>query len=853
MNRRQEKVSGVNGGSMQPGDLVRAREATWRVAGMRRYARVRAMRLVGVDRANRARAWTLLAPFDDVARVENAWWPHVVSRRRWMRGLGALLAEAQAREVPASVVSADVTLLPHQLDPLLALLRGETSRVLVADEVGLGKTVQAVLIVRELRARGRAERVLVVTPAGLRDQWRSELRARGGLASCLADAEWLAAMRKALPADVNPWGMAGVYVASLDFIKQEDVLHGLDRLSWDVVVADEAHALAAGSDRARAVQRIARRSRCVVLLTATPHSGSEVDFNTLCGIGGLGGIGRVEADELVMFRRARSAIGRRGRRVHVLRVAPNEDERRLHELLERYVKRVEGCTRAGDPARLAMAVLRKRACSSAWALERSLRRRWLSIAERGVEPEQVRLPFWSLPEEARGEEADDEEPAAVLGAIGLPVRQERAWLTLLSEVARRASRAESKLAAIGRLLRRTAAGGEAAVVFTEYRDTLMHIGDVLRRGAISCAVLHGGLGAEARRRALEQFVRGDVRVLLTTDAAGEGLNLQQRCRVVVQVEMPWNPIRVEQRIGRVDRIGQQRTVHAWQLIARDTYEERVALVLREKLRRIRGVLGDDGGSSLSVGASVLRRGESEDARRMAERLVWMRKLVRSAPRSLERRLPWVTFVRARDSGRGALANLGPGLVCLWRVRFRAADGALVETRVVALHLSVPLSLEAGRGAVSGVLDEWRGAMERVVGAVSGRACDEVWRGERVWRERWLARDAAIAALVQEDGGGLEQPSLFGEFAPPVREWRRGRREDEEEDQGQGQDRKEDEQEHEEEQEHRQRQKHEQGQEQGQRQEQRQAREAHEGDVRGVAADSQLVMVLAVVSGRKAAA
>jgi superfamily II DNA or RNA helicase len=862
------------------------------------------VRLIGVDRVNRARDCTLLAPFDEVVRVEGAWRPRVVSRRRWMRAFGELVAEAQSRDVPLSAAGADAALLPHQLDPLLALLRGEASRLLIADEVGLGKTVQAVLIVRELAARGRADRVLIVTPAGLRDQWQGELRERGGLTSHVADAEWLAAMRRELPGDVNPWGMRGLHVTSLDFIKQADVLHGLDRLSWDVLVIDEAHALAAGSDRAAAAQRLARRSRYVVLLTATPHSGSTADFETLCGTGaagagtrageeagqdddgdrvgddgGGGRSGSGSGDRLLMFRRARA---RGGRRVHVLRVRPTDDERQLHELLERYVRRVERQTSAGDPARLAMAVLRKRACSSAWSLERSLRRRWLLVAERGAEPEQGRLPFWSLPEEVRGDQADDDEPVGILGAAGLPVRHEKAWLTLLGEVARRAARGDSKIAALRRLLRRTAAAGESVVVFTEYRDTLTHIADVLRRTeSIAAALLHGGLGAEGRRLALGRFVRGEVRVLLTTDAAGEGLNLQQRCRVVLQMELPWNPIRIEQRVGRVDRIGQRRTVHAWQLVSSGTYEERVLRSVTDRLSRIREAIGDQGGvvagalrragiggeagdeaggeapgqaaggrvADPALLACSLRRVVSEEAREMVERLTRVRRLV-EAPRlhgtrvrSIEERAPWVAFVRSVR--RGPFRDLAPGLVCLWRVQYRATDGSLVETRLVPLQVPVwlPRRMVGTRAAVVGAaLREWREAMQCVIDRPVDRVCRELCEVERPWRAREQARDAAIAQLLRSQEAGLEQPSLFGEFAPAAPLWKRASRGGDDVEDGDGSEAGEDEDGNEDEDEREEEEEAEAG---------RARRWAGRGGVarEGIAAESRLLMVLVISPSR----
>lgn len=812
--------------AIRAGDLVRARESTWRVMGSRSYARVRAVRLVGVDDGNRARDCTLFMPFDDVERVGVVWKPRVVSRRRWMRALAELLIDAQPRDVPGSVAQADVVLQPYQLDPVLTMLRGEASRVLVADDVGLGKTVQAAVLVKELGVRGRAERVLVLVPAGLRDQWRQELRERAGLTARMADAEWLASAVRELPPDVNPWSLPGLYLASLDFIKQDDVLRGAGRVCWDVVVVDEAHGLGGGSERAVAAARLAGRSRFVLLLTATPHNGSAVDFETLRRIGvverdrpsarsALDGDARGGGDPLVIFRRSRLVAGRGvGRRhEHVLRVALTEDERRMHELLTRYVRRVKSRTDPSDAARLAMVVLQKRACSSAWSLARSVARRWRLIAEQvqpegeGSHPEQVALPFWSLPGDDEGTGEGDEEPGRVLGAVGLPVRHERVWLSILAEVARRAARAESKIRAVARLLRRTAAGGESAVVFTEYRDTLAHLASRLDR-SVATVMLHGGLGVEARRVVLARFGSGEARVLLTTDAAGEGLNLQGRCRVVAQVELPWNPTRVEQRIGRVDRLGQSRTVHAWQLVSVGTYEQRVLERLRDRLERIGAAMGEES-------VVPVRRDESELSRRVAGRLRVMR-AVRSGVgrsargelrRAIERRPPWVTFVRHGD--RGPFRSYAPGLLCLWRVRIYSAGAVLIETRVVLVHVPWPMEIARNECALqlqqppspclpptdpsspdlplprasppsderspsrthrlrrlammSELLAACREPMRRIVALEAQRACVQVWEAERAWRERWRARDAAIAACMEADGHEEAQPLLFPEF------------------------------------------------------------------------------------------
>ena len=629
-------LSGEAAQSIAAGDLVRVREGVWRVMEVRTFAppasvRTRTLKLIGADALNRWQPCTLLEPFDQPRRVEAAQAPRVVSRARWMRTCAALIAASPPSECPATIADAQVTLMPHQIDPVLAVLRGRASRLLLADAVGLGKTIQAALLVRELRARGCADRVLILTPSGLREQWRQELWHRTGLRADIIDAASLAARTRDVPPDVNPWSLPGISIVSLDFIKQPSVLRGASTIVWDILIADEAHNLNEGTGRLAAVNLLARHSRHVVLLTATPHHGSDDAFATLCGIGrssNTAAAARVtattsasecdvdaeadaEADPIAIFRRTRQTMGMaRTRKVHVLRVMPTRQERRLHTLLARYVRRVE-CECGGGgadadgaiTASLAMSILLKRASSSAWSLERSLRRRLALLDDRALtasddQPEtQPPLPFGDddhTDHDDHGDRADDVadgEPAHVLGAPGLrSMRIERAWLTLLIEASRNASRAESKPHALARLLRRCR---EPALIYTEYRDTLTHLVRTLPDASSSShALLHGGLGADDRRTALARFASGDARILLTTDAAGEGLNLHHRCRLVINVELPWNPNRLEQRIGRVDRLGQTRTVHAIHLVAVGTAEEPMLTRLTTRITRIAATLGD---------------------------------------------------------------------------------------------------------------------------------------------------------------------------------------------------------------------------------------------------------------------
>ena len=189
--------------------------------------------------------------------------------------------------------------------------------------------------------------------------------------------------------------------------------------------------------------------------------------------------------------------------------------------------------------------------------------------------QQLRLPI-----DFRGEaDAADEAPAWQAAIALRDSALERRLLTSLAEAAQTAASSETKLSALVRLLNRI---GEPVIVFTEYRDTLAHVALAIRRQVV---VLHGGLSRHERAAALETFAAGGRAILLATDAAGEGLNLQRKCRTVINLELPWNPMRLEQRIGRVDRIGQHRTVHAFHLIAAGTGEQRLLADLREKIAR----------------------------------------------------------------------------------------------------------------------------------------------------------------------------------------------------------------------------------------------------------------------------
>ena len=383
---------------------------------------------------------------------------------------------------------------PFQLEPALVVVRGRASRLLLADEVGLVKTIQAGLILAELWARGEADRALVLTPAGLRHQWAQELRNRFALEVDVLDATELARQVASLPRGLNPWTIPRIRIVSFDFIKRPEILHALQPITWDVLIADEAHLISGDSDRGMSVRALAARSRRVVLATATPHAGDDRLFQTLCATGRLAG--QEPPDPIVLFRRSRASVGLPAhRRSHVLYVTLTDDERRMHVLLDQYTRRVwlEASVRKDEGAFLAITVLKKRALSSARALALTVARRLIHLSPQTDDSWQARLPLTD-------EEPEDAAPDRLLAAPGLAsVRHERAWLGAIQTAAISASHEESKLRRLRRLLHRI---GEPLIVFTEYRDTLAQLVRVLG-GTRSCSVLHGGL---ARQAAWQQSV-----------------------------------------------------------------------------------------------------------------------------------------------------------------------------------------------------------------------------------------------------------------------------------------------------------------------------------------------------------
>jgi superfamily II DNA or RNA helicase len=553
----------------QIGEAVRVRGARWTIRGTEAWPDCSLLHLSSSRVLERSR--TLLTPFDRPVRTPVAERARRIGPRRWLHAVRRFEASLVPFGGARTAASASLRLLPHQFEPLLSVLRHGTTRLLIADDVGLGKTIQAGLVLSELAARADGFRALVLVPASLRDQWARELEEHFSVVPSVADAHWLRGTARDWPPDVNPWSLPGTYLTSIDFVKQPEVLRAIEQTTWDLVILDEAHTSSSASERRAAAHALASRGRRVVLLTATPDIGDANRFGALCSIGQL------DPDEppLGFFRRTRAELGEgQARRSTFVRVRPTRSEQRMHLLLERYTRRVwkEAVTRRDAAARLVAMLLCKRALSSARSLAVSVRRR-LDLLARAPSPpgNQLLLPL----DDEDGQPEDDVRDEE-LGAPGLAdAAVERRLLERIRQAAEAASVGESKIA---RLLRWLARIPEPVIVFTEFRDTLEQLERELQRVGRTVVCLHGGMDRVDRSRAQSRFHAGGA-VLLATDAAAEGLNLHYRCRIVLHFELPWRPARLQQRAGRVDRLGQTRRVREIALIGEAGAERLVLLPL----------------------------------------------------------------------------------------------------------------------------------------------------------------------------------------------------------------------------------------------------------------------------------
>lgn len=513
--------------------------------------------------------------------------------------------------------------LPHQIDAVYFHMLPKTRlRFLLADDPGAGKTIMAGLLLKELKGRGLVERVLLVVPGHLRDQWLRELREKFGETFLVVDRGLLQNTYGR-----NPWREFPQVLTSLDFAKQEEILQTLADVEWDLVIVDEAHKLAAyrygeqtkKTQRYRLGELLAKNSRLLLFLTATPHRGDPENFRLLLALLDPDLFANAELVEEAVRRGENPLVLRRlkedlktiegiplfpPRHVHTVVFQLSPEEQDFYWALTHYVR--EEFNRALDAERrnvqFALVLLQRRLASSLYAARKSLERRkdrlqkllekGEFLRERGeVDEEELE----DLPEAERWEKEEELLSKLTAARTLAELRAEIATLEGLIDRARELERAgvETKLNQLRHLLEELARQhpGEKLVIFTESRDTLEHLAGHLCRWGHSVTVLHGGMNLEERIRAEAEF-RDRTQILVSTEAGGEGINLQF-ASLMVNYDIPWNPNRLEQRMGRIHRYGQQKEVHIFNLVAGDTVEGEVLRRLFEKLEEIRRAMGSD--------------------------------------------------------------------------------------------------------------------------------------------------------------------------------------------------------------------------------------------------------------------
>lgn len=538
--------------------------------------------------------------------------------------------------------------LPHQITAVYETMLGrQPLRFLLADDPGAGKTIMAGLLIKELIIRGDVDRCLIVSPGSLVEQWQDELDEKFNLPFEILTNEGLTAARTG-----NWFQEHNLCIARLDKLsRNEDIQAKLAAVDWDLVIVDEAHKMSAtyfGSEvkytkRFKLGQLLSGHARQFVLLTATPHNGKDEDFHLFLSLldgdrfEGKPRDGAHVADVSDVMRRMvkEQLVTMEGkplfpeRRANTVEYSLSNDEQTLYKAVTEYVRRefnnADKLTNGNRKGTIgfALTLLQRRLASSPEAIYRSLDRRLRKLEDRLREERLLRRSALSVntaiteTHDLTDEEIEDiedspeteaevaEEQIVDQSTAAQTFAELEAEIAILRDLAQEAlklrrSGSDTKWQRLSETLdlpemfdanklRRK------LVIFTEQRDTLNYLADKLatRLGNQNAIVaIHGGTPRERRRQAQEAFENDpEVLVLLATDAAGEGINLHKRAHLMINYDLPWNPNRIEQRFGRIHRIGQKEVCHLWNLVAHETREGEVWQKLLQKIANQRDQLG----------------------------------------------------------------------------------------------------------------------------------------------------------------------------------------------------------------------------------------------------------------------
>jgi len=534
--------------------------------------------------------------------------------------------------------------LPHQVEAVYKfLLPLPKIRFLLADDTGAGKTIMAGLLMKELMMRGLVERILVVTPGGLTKQWQEdEMAIKFNIPFTLVN-------RSLFSSDPNIFHTAPRIVTSIDFISREDILNVASNSHWDLIVFDECHKLSAYdygnkqylSLRYKAAQVLSQQCEHILLLTATPHRGRKDTFKKLLqlldeDIFATDEIASTRIKELehnginkFFIRRLKEDMkdwqGKplyKNRFTKTVSYQLTPEEKELYDAVTNYLtkRKEEAAETRNIHVSLALTVMQRRLVSSIFAIKNTLERRWKAL--QGIVDELNKNPgLWSQRHKLEGydveniedfEDLEDDEREALENILSDPrkfrlfttasslkeIQQEASEVKVLFELAQtlyNRQQEEKKFQELQALLKSNGVLdlGEKLLIFTEHKDTLLYLEERLTKsGGYKVATIHGGKSVDERRQAQWDFAKPDTQILIGTDAAGEGINLQF-CRLMINWDIPWNPNRLEQRMGRIHRYGQKQDVLVFNMVASNTKEGKVLERLLTKLDIIREGIGDD--------------------------------------------------------------------------------------------------------------------------------------------------------------------------------------------------------------------------------------------------------------------
>ena len=543
--------------------------------------------------------------------------------------------------------------LPHQIEAVYGkMLPQPRLRFLLADDPGSGKTIMAGLYIKEMKLRYAIEKILIIVPANLKIQWQDELLRFFNEYFVIVDAELDRQQA------VNIWQKENQIITSIDYAKQEGVRERIWQQNWDIVIVDEAHKCSAhtkrrsnrspereATKRYQLVEKLAIRPNHLLLLTATPHYGDDDRFchflrlldpdvfpephkfpNEIKKIKDL--IFPNKNNPWIIRRLKEDLCDLNGRPLFTKRhtitisfkLSPEEYE--LYEAVTNYLNRflaIQGTGRVRQSIALTRTVFQRRLASSTFAIYESLKRRLKKQKEFLEELESLPpVERIKLLEKCRGiivdeemdeGDIDEQEKDKLITEFSCAreineLKEEIAYLKELVEKAKIVyeKTPDTKLKALKDCLERAEFnelkdGRGKLLIFTEHKDTLSYIREKIENWGFSTCEIHGGMDIYQRKRAQEEF-RTSAQICVATEAAGEGINLQF-CHLVINYDIPWNPARLEQRMGRVHRIGQKRDVYIFNFVADESVdgkpiiEGKVLKRLLEKLDKMRSVLGEE--------------------------------------------------------------------------------------------------------------------------------------------------------------------------------------------------------------------------------------------------------------------